>query len=319
MSKRVTLHEALDILKKANSLILVSHVSPDGDTLGSTLALAEGLKQTGKKVTIMVDDEIASTYSFMPGIGEYVHPKKGQSYEADLLVIVDSSSLDRIGIVEECVKAPILNIDHHVSNNEFADYIWLDASAAATGEMMFALLKEMQIEITLAMSICLYVAIATDCGFFKYSNTTAASMRAAAELLERGVEPNVISDFLEMKSRANIELLCKILNTLTFEENGRIGIIEISNEDYNKEIDTDSFISYPRYVMGVEVAVMFKAVEPKKTRVSMRSRWIDVSKIALAFNGGGHKKASGCTIEAGLEEAKKQLLIKIKEEMRVIK
>jgi bifunctional oligoribonuclease and PAP phosphatase NrnA len=319
MSKKVTLHEALDIFKKAHSLILVSHVSPDGDTLGSTLALAEGLKQTGKKVTIMVDDEIASTYSFMPGVGEYVHPQKGRTYETDLLVIVDASSLDRVGIIAECVKAPILNIDHHVSNTKFADYLWLDDSAAATGEMMFALLKEMQIEITLAMSICLYVAIATDCGFFKYSNTTAASMRAAAELLERGVEPNVVSDFLEMKSHANIELLCKVLNTLTFAENGRIGIIEIRHEDYNKDIDTDSFISYPRYVVGVEVAVMFKAVEPGKTRVSMRSRWIDVSKIALAFNGGGHKKAAGCTIDAELGEAKKQLLVKIHEEMRVIK
>lgn len=319
MSNQVTLQEALNILKKAQSMILVSHVSPDGDTLGSTLALAAGLKQTGKKVTIMVDDVISSTYSFMPGIGEYVHPQKGQHYDADLLVVVDSSSLDRIGIVEECVKAPILNIDHHVSNTGFADYLWLDASATATGQMMFTLLKEMQVDITLAMAICLYVAIITDCGNFKYSNTTADSMRAAAELLELGVEPNLVSDFIEMKPRKNIELLCKVLNTLTFFDNGRIGVIEISQEDYNKDIDTDSFISYPRYVEGVEVAVMFKAVEPGKTRVSMRSRWIDVSKIALAFNGGGHIKASGCTIEAGLEEAKKQLIAKIMEEMRANK
>ena len=109
-------------LEYADDSVESTHVSPDGDTLGSTLALAEGLKQTGKKVTIMVDDEIASTYSFMPGIGEYVHPKKGQSYEADLLVIVDSSSLDRIGIVEECVKAPILNIDHHAEIKKLVEF-----------------------------------------------------------------------------------------------------------------------------------------------------------------------------------------------------
>ena len=316
MSKRVALPEVLSILKNAQSLILVSHVSPDGDTLGSTLALAEGLRQTGKKVTVMVDDDISSTYNFMPGIGEYIRPVKGQNYAADLLVIMDASSLDRIGIVEECVKAPILNIDHHISNTGFADYLWLDDKATATGQMMFTLLKEMQVDITLAMAICLYVAISTDCGNFKYSNTTAASMRAAAELLELGVEPNVVSDFLEMKPRKNLELLRKVLNSLTFFNEGRISTIEINHEDYNKDVDTDNFISYPRYVEGVEVAVMFKAVELNKTRVSMRSRWIDVSKIALSFDGGGHMKASGCTVEADLEEAKLQVVDKIQEEMR---
>lgn len=316
MSKRVALPEVLSILKNAQSLILVSHVSPDGDTLGSTLALAEGLRQTGKKVTVMVDDDISSTYNFMPGIGEYIRPVKGQNYAADLLVIMDASSLDRIGIVEECVKAPILNIDHHISNTGFADYLWLDDKATATGQMMFTLLKEMQVDITLAMAICLYVAISTDCGNFKYSNTTAASMRAAAELLELGVEPNVVSDFLEMKPRKNLELLRKVLNSLTFFNEGRISTIEINHEDYNKDVDTDNFISYPRYVEGVEVAVMFKAVELNKTRVSMRSRWIDVSKIALSFDGGGHMKASGCTVEADLEEAKLQVVAKIQEEMR---
>ena len=316
MSKRVALPEVLSILKNAQSLILVSHVSPDADTLGSTLALAEGLRQTGKKVTVMVDDDISSTYNFMPGIGEYIRPVKGQNYAADLLVIMDASSLDRIGIVEECVKAPILNIDHHISNTGFADYLWLDDKATATGQMMFTLLKEMQVDITLAMAICLYVAISTDCGNFKYSNTTAASMRAAAELLELGVEPNVVSDFLEMKPRKNLELLRKVLNSLTFFNEGRISTIEINHEDYNKDVDTDNFISYPRYVEGVEVAVMFKAVELNKTRVSMRSRWIDVSKIALSFDGGGHMKASGCTVEADLEEAKLQVVAKIQEEMR---
>ena len=316
MSKRVDLPEVLSILKNAQSLILVSHVSPDGDTLGSTLALAEGLRQTGKKVTVMVDDDISSTYNFMPGIGEYIRPVKGQNYAADLLVIMDASSLDRIGIVEECVKAPILNIDHHISNTGFADYLWLDDKATATGQMMFTLLKEMQVDITLAMAICLYVAISTDCGNFKYSNTTAASMRAAAELLELGVEPNVVSDFLEMKPRKNLELLRKVLNSLTFFNEGRISTIEINHEDYNKDVDTDNFISYPRYVEGVEVAVMFKAVELNKTRVSMRSRWIDVSTIALSFDGGGHMKASGCTVEADLEEAKLQVVAKIQEEMR---
>ena len=319
MSKKVDIRDALKLLQKAESLILVSHISPDGDTLGSTLALAEGLRQTGKKVSVMVDDEIATTYNFMPGIKEYIRPTNKDHFEPDLFVVIDSSSLDRTGVVAECVKAPILNIDHHISNNEFADFLWLDAKATATGEMIFDLLKEMQVSISLSMAICLYTAIVTDCGFFKYSNTTPKAMRAAAELLTFGVEPNVVSDFLEMKSRENLALLSKVLNTLSYAAKGKIAYIEIKHEDYNKDIDTDSFIQYPRYINGVEVAIMFKAIKTTETRISMRSRWIDVSKIAKKFDGGGHAKASGCTINGDIEQAKAILIKCIEEEMEKAK
>lgn len=320
MSKEINLDEALELLKKAHSVALACHIGPDGDTLGSALALSEGLRQTGKRVAVMVDDSIASTYRFMPGIGDILTAPEDfgkDSYE--LLVVIDASSIDRIGRVADVFSIPILNIDHHVSNTKYADYLWLNANATATGEMVFALLKNLQVEITLSMAICLYVAIATDCGFFKYSNTSPESMCAAAELLKIGVEPNVVSDFLEMKSRENIVLLSQVLNTLEFSDDGKISMIEIPFGKYNKDIDTDSFIQYPRYVEGVELAIMFKAVEAQKTRVSMRSRWLDVSKIALSFDGGGHKKAAGCTIEAELPEAKKLLLRRVQEEMEALR
>ena len=314
MTKELSQEETWQLLRKARKLIIVSHIGPDGDTLGSALALAEGLKQTGKKVTVMVDDKIGSNLKFIPGINSFVRPKKGERYDADLLVVVDSSSLDRIGIVEECVKAPILNIDHHISNTRYADYLLLDAGASSVGQMIYSLLKVMQVQMTISMAICIYVAIVTDCGYFKYSNTTPACMRVAADLVEFGVEPNVISDFVEMKSRDVMEMLPKVLATMEFWVDNKIATIEIPYALYDENVSTESFISYPRYIEGVEVAIMFKEVEPEVTRISMRSRWLDVSQVALAFGGGGHVKASGCTIKKPLAQAKKLLLEEIMKE-----
>lgn len=315
MSKKLTMPEVASLFDRADDIVIVSHINPDGDALGSTLALATGLKKMGKKVIISIDDEISSYYNFMPGIDQFVRFKQGDIINADLLVINDASSIDRIGVVAECVKAPMLNIDHHVSNTAFADYLYLDVDAAATGEIIFSLLKELNIKIDLQMAFGLYVAIVTDCGYFKYSNTTPRCMNIAAELLTVGVEPDVVSDFLEMKSRDDINLLSKVLETLAFECKGRIATIEISHENYNPDIATDSFIHYPRYIDGVEVAVMFKGVEENVTRVSMRSRQLDVSKVALSFGGGGHKRAAGCTIFKNMTDAKKIVLDTIVDEM----
>lgn len=317
MSKELSLQSTIDLLKNAHQLTLVSHIGPDGDTLGSTLALAAGLKQAGKKVTIMVDDTISSTYSFMPGLSGYVRPEAGKKIPGDLVVVIDASSKDRMGLAEECVTGPILNIDHHISNTKFADYLYLDATAAATGEIIYALLTQWPLTITREIATCLYVAIVTDCGYFKYSNTTPRTMRIAADLLAMGLEPSSISDQLELKTKATMELLQKVITTLAFAEQGKIATMEISRANYDKAIDTDSFISYPRYIEGVEVAAMFKEVEENVTRVSMRSRFLDVSKIALTFKGGGHKKAAGCTIYAPLEAAKASLLAALVKEMRL--
>lgn len=216
MSKEISCQETWELLKTKEKIIIASHIGPDGDTTGSALALAEALRQTGKKVTVMVDDKVGSNLAFLPGVDTYVRPQKGTQYEADLLVVVDASSIDRIGLLQECVKAPILNIDHHISNTKYADYLWLNAKAAAVGQMMYELVGIMPVTMTLSMATCIYVAIVTDCGYFKYSNTTPDCMRVAADLVEFGVEPNAISDCVEMKARNVIELLPKVLATMEF-------------------------------------------------------------------------------------------------------
>lgn len=316
MSKHFSLQETAALLQAANKIVLCSHVSPDGDTLGSALSLMKALQKLGKDVIVTVDDEISKVYKFLPGIESFVRFQNDERIAADLLVVIDASSLDRAGNVSQCVSAPkTLNIDHHISNAEYADYLYLDTAAAATGEIMYELIDTLGVEVDLEMATCIYTALYTDCGSFKYSNTMPKTMRIAAALLEIGVKPNEISDSMEIKPRSNIEMLTKVLETLTFDADGKIAYISINNEMYDKDVDTDTFISYPRYIEGVEVAIMFKAVEKVVTRVSMRSRNLDVSEIAITFGGGGHLRAAGCTIEAALPEAQQQLLKALKEKL----
>ncbi|HIU64475.1 MAG TPA: bifunctional oligoribonuclease/PAP phosphatase NrnA [Candidatus Avacidaminococcus intestinavium] len=317
MSERITLENAAKRLLAADNIIITSHISPDGDAIGSTIALATGLKQLGKKITMVIDDDISSYYNFIPGVTEFVRAQPDTVLQGDLLVVTDASSLDRIGALKNQKNAgmPILNIDHHISNTHYADYLYLDDKAAATGEIIYALLNLLKVQFDHKIAVALYVAIVTDCGYFKYSNTTSNSLCIAAELLKYGVKSEEISDHLEMKSKAEIELLTKVLDTLTFYKSGKIATLMLSNENYDATLSTDSFVQFACYINGVEVAVLFKAVEKNITRVSMRSRSIDVSKVALLFDGGGHKKAAGCTINGDLQHAASQLLSEIQKEL----
>ena len=309
MSKNCSLAETGELLKAAKKLVIVSHVSPDGDTLGSSLALMHALCMLGKEVIMNVDDDISTVYSFLPGIAEYRRFAPEESVDADLLVIVDASSADRAGNALDVVKSPaVLNIDHHKTNTRFADYLYLDSDAAATAEIIYSLLLEMGIKLTRDIATCIYEGIYTDTGSFKYSNTTSNTLKTAADLLNYGVNPSLISDNMELKSRSQVEMLRKVLETLTFLKDGKIAYIEIPLELYDHNVETDTFISYPRYVEGVEIALLFKQVEANLTRVSFRSKEIDVAKVALSFGGGGHKKASGCSIYAPLKEAEKVVL-----------
>ena len=309
MTKNCSLAETGDLLKAAKKLVIVSHVSPDGDTLGSSLALMHALRMLGKEVIMNVDDDISTVYSFLPGIAEYRRFAPEESVDADLLVIVDASSADRAGNAMDVVKSPaVLNIDHHKTNTRFADYLYLDSDAAATAEIIYSLLLEMGIKLTRNIATCIYEGIYTDTGSFKYSNTTSNTLKTAADLLKYGVNPSLISDNMELKSRSQVEMLRKVLETLTFLKDGKIAYIEIPLELYDHNVETDTFISYPRYVEGVEIALLFKQVEENLTRVSFRSKEIDVAKIALSFGGGGHKKAAGCSIYAPLKEAEKVIL-----------
>lgn len=314
MSKNCTLAETAKLLKEAGKMVIVSHISPDGDTLGSSLALAHALRMLGKEVMLNVDDDIPSVFSFLPGIGEYMRFAPDDSVPADLLIVIDASSADRAGNAMNVVKArSVLNIDHHKTNTHFADYLYLDSDAAATAEIIYSLLLELGTELNTEIATCVYEGLYTDTGSFKYSNTTSRTLSIASALLTYGVNPSLISDNMEVKSRSQVEMLGKVLETLTFLRDGKIAYVEVAPELYDYNVDTDTFVSYPRYIEGVEVALLFKQVEENLTRVSFRSKQVDVAKIALSFGGGGHQKASGCSIHAPLKEAESIVLPVVEE------
>ncbi|MBP3264705.1 MAG: bifunctional oligoribonuclease/PAP phosphatase NrnA [Acidaminococcaceae bacterium] len=314
MSKNCTLAETAKLLKEAGKMVIVSHISPDGDTLGSSLALAHALRMLGKEVMLNVDDDIPSVFSFLPGIGEYMRFAPDDSVPADLLIVIDASSADRAGNAMNVVKArSVLNIDHHKTNTHFADYLYLDSDAAATAEIIYSLLLELGTELNTEIATCIYEGLYTDTGSFKYSNTTSRTLSIASALLTYGVNPSLISDNMEVKSRSQVEMLGKVLETLTFLRDGKIAYVEVAPELYDYNVDTDTFVSYPRYIEGVEVALLFKQVEENLTRVSFRSKQVDVAKIALSFGGGGHQKASGCSIHAPLKEAESIVLPVVEE------
>lgn len=305
----VSLKQAVGILDKADRIIVTGHIYPDGDSLGSILALSQALTALHKNVQMYIDDDIPLVYHFLPGV-ENVKKPEGK-VEADLLVVLDASDDERIGKVKNITDAPMLNIDHHISNIKFADFWYLDTKAAATGEIIMELLTLIQAKVTPEIATALYTAIATDCGFFRYANTTANTMIQAARLIEYGARPNIIAEALETKPLNTILALKEVLDSLEFYADGQVATITLLPELLEATSTTDGFINYPRNIEGVEVAVMFKVVEEGSVRISMRSKEVDVSKIALLFGGGGHKRAAGCTLNGDIASVKDKLLTAI--------
>lgn len=302
----ISIERTAHLIERSSTIILTPHVHPDGDCLGSMLALWEHLTNSGKNVQMLLDDDLPSLYDFLPGLNAIRRPV--ENVQADLLIVLDASDKERIGRVKSVVDAPILNIDHHISNTGFADYRYLDVQASATGQIVLQLLRTMDANITADMAVCLYTAIATDCGFFRYANTTPDTMRDAADLIAIGAKPNVISEALETKPLASIRTLAKVLTTLELFHEGKIAILSIDSTIMDSSENTEGFVDYPRCIQGVEVAVLFKFIDQETARVSLRSKGVDVSRVALAFGGGGHIRAAGCTVRGSSADIKKKVV-----------
>lgn len=314
---QVSIKDCVKLLSQAKRIALTAHIHPDGDALGSLLALYAYLIAQGKQVSMILDDEVPRAFRFLADWQKIEKPES--KVDTDLVVILDASDLERIGKVSDVVQAPMLNIDHHVSNLKFADYWYIDSQAAATGELLFRLFKEANADITPDMATALFTAIATDCGFFRFANTSADTLLYASELVALGAKPHLISEQLETKPRAVIEVLPKVLETLEVidcKEHGQIATLTLSQKilaDFKD--DTEGFINYPRNVEGVEIAIMFKETDNNSVRVSLRSKQVDVSQLALAFGGGGHARAAGCTVFEPLEKAKVLVLDAAKQQL----
>ncbi len=302
----ISLKEAAARLLEAEKLVITAHYNPDGDALGSSLALYQMLVRLGKDVQILIDDDIPEAFSFLPDI-ETIEKPEAESYEADYLVMLDVTP-DRVGRALEKCKAPILNIDHHRTNDgSGVDYLYLDAERAATAEIIYQLLEELAITPDAAVAMCIYTGLSTDTGNFRFSNTTAFTLRAAADMLEAGAQPHVLSEALEKRTLKEVLDRAHAMETIQMSAGGRVAGIYIDNALYEQLDTTEGYIDGVRIIDGVDVAVLMKEFEPGHCRVSMRSKGVDVSVIAAELGGGGHVRAAGCRIDAPLSEAREKL------------
>ncbi|NLC46140.1 MAG: bifunctional oligoribonuclease/PAP phosphatase NrnA [Firmicutes bacterium] len=307
-----------ELLASSERIILLSHHNPDGDTLGSMLALWHHLSP-GRKVRMACSDPVPELYRFLPGWEEVLTNEealaKKETY--DLAVAVDASDLGRLGPGggELIARAQVVvSIDHHATGEPFGNPAWIDPDAAATGELVWALLRDC---LTEEIATALYTAIITDCGSFRYANTTAQTLTIAGKLVEAGADPHLIATrVFETRSFASLKLLERALGTLEVDGTGQLGWMELTEEMFQATGATqeagEGFVNYVRMIEGVRLAILFRE-NSGKVRVSLRSLDVDVGKLAATFGGGGHVRAAGCELAMPLADAKEQVLARARE------
>ena len=308
---------AVEFINEYDNIFICSHVQPDGDNIGSTLALYMAIKKKKENVKVVKTDEIPSDYLFLPNI--QVFKEYSLDEQVDLFISLDSSDVERLGPGKELLKKAkkIINIDHHVTNNGFGDINIVLPSTSATGEIVYKFIKHMNAEIDKDIATCLYTAISTDTGRFMYSNTTYETHLIASELLKTGIDINNINIHLyQNRSMERTKLFLEAINNMDFHLDGKIGIAVVTQDMLSRNNakleDSEGIVSFIRDTSTIEVACLLKEISEKEIKVSLRSKQhVDVSKIALNFGGGGHIRAAGCTIYDTIDNAKKVVLDEI--------
>lgn len=314
----------IDNLKKGEKVTLLVHEKPDGDCLGSALALGLQLKDAGYEPQLYLPEPIPATYAFLPGTELINIYRKKQLPAGQPVIAVDCADPGRIQYPLP-QGSPIINIDHHCSNNFFGDFYLVDPSAAATGEIIFTLLTEANVTINPHAATCLYVAILADTGSFSYSNTTAKTFQIAAKLLEIGCDIELIREnFFDKRPLQELLNIKLTLTKMQFTGNNRIAWSALSYQELAAEdllyIDTDSVLNLMRSVEGVEAAIIFREIEPGKVKISFRSqKQLDVNMLASEFGGGGHARAAGCSIDGQLETIITSVIKRAEEYLRLQK
>jgi phosphoesterase RecJ-like protein len=319
--QQIDLTAAAAMIQAADRILFFLHVSPDGDSIGSTLGMVRALRQAGKEAIGVGVDSVPRIYQFLPGWDDLFVPWQQVQGEWDLACFLDCGDLDRIGAAVPLVKTAkrSLNVDHHATNAGYGDFNYLDFSAAAVGELAYLLLREMSLPIDQETATCLYTSIVADTGGFAYDSTRPGTHRVAAELIERGARPyDVSSALFENESVGRLMILSRALATLQVDPDGQIAWIEVTRamqeQAGSHDDEAEGLVNYARSVSGVEVGIMFKETPDGKVKVGLRSRrQIDVGRIAQALGGGGHARASGCTLHTSLTEAKEQVLAAVRE------
>ncbi len=312
-------------IDKASRIIVVSHINPDGDALGTQLAVTDYLESIGKTVVMVRDSVIPERYSFLDGIENIVHAESvadPKSY--DTMLILECPTRERFGTANRFVHegVTLINIDHHQDSTSFGDHNWIDGQASSVGEMLYDFFKFVSWPISRRVANLLYVAIMTDTGRFRFESCHAHTFAAAADLVEAGADPRSNCDNTYFAaSAASMKLLGKVLNQIEFYDDNSLCLLTLTRnqlaETGAKASDTEGLVDYTLYSGEVLVGALLNEVDSKTTKVSLRARnGVNVADIAAHFGGGGHIKAAGCTINKSLDDARTELLSLIREAMK---
>lgn len=307
------------LLEKYKSFLLLNHVSPEGDALGSLLALYEVLESRNKEITAVNAHSIPKRYKFLPhsdrmlNLREYEVMTKGNG-TPEVIIFLDCPNEDRAGAAKRIMseEAVIVNIDHHPSNTYFGDINYVNPISSSTCQILYELFEEMNIKFNSSIAMNLYTGILTDTGGFRYSNTSASTHRIAARLLNEGVKPEVMFQLLyEQWPIERFKLLARVLDSMEVMFEGRCVFMSLTQEMLREtgtgEELSEDFVNYAMSISNVKVGVFLREND-ECTKVAFRSKDnVNVNKIASKYGGGGHFKASGCKIKGDLEEVKKEV------------
>ncbi len=315
--ENATFEQIGEVLRSHHSFILLSHVRPDGDAIGSQLALGFALMAMGKSVRLVNEDGLPENLAFLPG-ADRIETPPADPLDVEVAIALDTATKPRLGdgALHAASKARIwLNIDHHVSNPKYGDLNLIDSTSPATGQILYDLITKLDLPMPDETRDSIYVAVSTDTGSFQYPSTTAKTYEMAADLIRRGLDVGTInSQTYDENPYRRLELMRALLNTLERSDDGLVAHWEMRDQTRVdlalRPEDSEGLIDIIRAIRGVQLAVFFEELPDGKIRVSMRSkdRRYDVCNIATRFGGGGHALAAGIRMKGPLEDAKKLVL-----------
>ena len=314
-----------ELIREAQTIAVISHVNPDGDTLSCATAMRLGLMKMGKDVTLYCDGEIPDVYSYLPGAELFRKPAEDIRTEGpfDLMLSVDVSDEKRLGACAalRAVSKKTAQIDHHPTNPLFMEVNSVDGKAPAAALLIREQLKVLNIPLDKEIAACLYTGISTDTGNFAFSGTNAECFQVMSELMGCGLPlPELNRILFREKAREHILLLGRAIGSLQFRGNGRIAVMKLTLQDFEdcgaRSQHADQIVDYGLYTIGTDMAVLVREDGNGQVKFSLRSKGIQVSDVAQAFGGGGHPLAAGITMTGGLEETAEKVIAELEKKIQ---
>jgi len=311
------IQQIVDAIRGRQRFVLSSHARPDGDSIGSQLAMAYALRALGKEVVVVNADPAPAPLLAFPGVPEIVVAPKVEG-DFDAAIIMECGDLGRTGVAG-LDRFFVINIDHHPGNTEYGAINWFDAGAAACGEMVFDLVNALGVPLTPTIATHIYLAILTDTGSFHYSSISPRTFDICRVAVEAGVDPVLVArNVYDSNNMGRLKLFGAVLSAMQIDPTGRVAIVYLDHEMARAAggtyEDTEGLINLPLTVKEIQAVVFFKQIEGEEYRVSMRSKGtVDIAAVAKTYGGGGHKNAAGCTITGAIDALQKVLVEQIEQ------